>query len=271
VRAVFYWFMKHVLLGPVLRLLYRPKARGLENVPTEGPVILAANHVSFMDSLFIPLVLKRRVVFLGKSDYFDKAKTRWFFKATNVIPVKRGGGTAGEAAIQAGVRELKNGVAVGIYPEGTRSPDGRLYRGKTGVARMALLAGAPVVPVGVLGTRELQPPDQRMPKLSGRVQVVFGKPLAFDRFAGQDRDRFVLRSATDEILYEIMMLTGQEYVDEYASRVKAEMARPRADQPASAPESPAPEAKPDDATPTVVDDVSSVRVIGSGPPEARES
>ena len=262
--------MKHVLLGPVLRLLYRPKARGLENVPTEGPVILAANHVSFMDSLFIPLVLKRRVVFLGKSDYFDKAKTRWFFKAANVIPVRRDGGTAGEAAIQAGVRELQKGLAVGIYPEGTRSPDGRLYRGKTGVARMALLAGAPVVPVGVLGTRELQPPDQRMPKLSGRVQVVFGKPLSFDRFAGQDRDRFVLRSATDEILYEIMMLTGQEYVDEYASRVKAESARSKADQP-SAPQPPPPEPPTDDATPTIVDDASSVRVIRSGPPEAQGS
>src|SRR5213595_2102241 len=122
---MFYWLMKHVFLGPLLRLVYRPKARGLENGPAEGPVILAANHVSFMDSLFIPLALKRRVVFLGKSDYFDKAKTRWFFKAANVIPVKREGGTAGEAAIQAGVRELKKGAVVGIYPEGTRSPDGR--------------------------------------------------------------------------------------------------------------------------------------------------
>ncbi|MFL5800028.1 MAG: lysophospholipid acyltransferase family protein [Actinomycetota bacterium] len=222
---MFYWLMKHVFLGPLLKVLYRPKARGLENVPGEGPVILASNHVSFMDSLFIPLVLKRRVVYLGKSDYFDSAKTRWFFKLVSVIPVKRDSGTAGEAAIRAGVRELEKGVVVGIYPEGTRSPDGRLYRGKTGVARMALLAGCPVVPVGVFGTRELQPPEKRMPKLSGRVQVVFGKPLSFERFAGQDRDRFVLRSATDEILYEIMMITGQEYVDEYASRVKAQMAK----------------------------------------------
>jgi 1-acyl-sn-glycerol-3-phosphate acyltransferase len=178
-----------------------------------------------MDSLFIPLMLKRRVVYLGKSDYFDSAKTRWFFKMVNVIPVKRDGGTAGEAAIRAGVRELENGQIVAIYPEGTRSPDGRLYRGKTGVARMALLAKAPVVPVGVFGTRELQPPDRKMPKLSGRVQIVFGRPIEFERFAGHERDRFVLRSVTDEILYEIMIVTGQEYVDEYASRVKAQLAK----------------------------------------------
>jgi 1-acyl-sn-glycerol-3-phosphate acyltransferase len=219
---MFYWLVKHVFLGPLLKVLYRPRARGLENVPGDGPVILAANHVSFMDSLFIPLVLKRRVVYLGKSDYFDHARTRWFFKMVNVIPVKRDGGTAGEAAIRAGVQELKKGLIVGIYPEGTRSPDGRLYRGKTGVA---LLANAPVIPVGVFGTRELQPPDRKMPKLSGRIQVVFGRPIEFERFAGQERDRFVLRSVTDEILYEIMMITGQEYVDEYASRVKAQLAK----------------------------------------------
>src|SRR5947207_14915170 len=143
---MFYWLMKHVVLGPLIRLLYRPKARGLEDIPGEGPVILAANHVSFMDSLFVPLLVKRRVVYLGKADYFDSAKTRWFFKFTNVIPVRREGGTAGEAAIRAGVKALKEGQVVGIYPEGTRSPDGRLYRGKTGVARMAVEAGCPVIP-----------------------------------------------------------------------------------------------------------------------------
>ncbi|HMC04932.1 MAG TPA: lysophospholipid acyltransferase family protein [Actinomycetota bacterium] len=221
---MFYWLIKHVFLGPLLRLIYRPKARGLENIPAQGPVILAANHVSFLDSLFVPLMVKRPVVFLGKADYFARAKTRWFFKMANVIPVKREGGTAGEAAIQAGVRELKKGNVVGIYPEGTRSPDGRLYRGKTGVARMALLAGCPVIPVGVLGTRDIQPPEKRMPKMGGRVEVVYGKPLRFDRFEGKDRDRFVLRSVTDEILYEIMMLSGQDYVDEYASKVKAGVA-----------------------------------------------
>jgi 1-acyl-sn-glycerol-3-phosphate acyltransferase len=173
----------------------------------------------------VPLMVKRRVVYLGKADYFDSAKTRWFFKFTNVIPVRREGGTAGEAAIRAGVKALQEGNIVGIYPEGTRSPDGRLYRGKTGVARMALLAGCPVIPVALLGSREIQPPERKMPKLHGKVQVVYGKPLSFERFAGQDRDRFVLRSVTDEIMYEIMMLTGQEYVDEYASKVKADLAQ----------------------------------------------
>ncbi|MDP9343225.1 MAG: 1-acyl-sn-glycerol-3-phosphate acyltransferase [Actinomycetota bacterium] len=227
---MFYWLMKYVILGPIIRLLYRPKARGLENIPAQGPVILAANHVSFMDSLFVPLLVKRRVVYLGKADYFDSPKTRWFFKFTNVIPVRREGGTAGEAAIRAGVKALQDGNVVGIYPEGTRSPDGRLYRGKTGVARMALLAGCPVIPVAVLGTRELQPPDRKMPKLRGRIQVIYGKPLSFERFAGQDRDRFVLRSVTDEVMYEIMMLTGQEYVDEYASKVKEELSRKAAEE-----------------------------------------
>ncbi|MBI4259715.1 MAG: 1-acyl-sn-glycerol-3-phosphate acyltransferase [Actinobacteria bacterium] len=219
-----YWVLKYVLLGPLLRLLYRPRARGLENVPAEGPVVLASNHLSFVDSLFIPLLVKRRVVFLGKSDYFDRGRTRWFFRALNVIPVRREGGMAGEAAIQAGVRELGRGLVVGIYPEGTRSPDGRLYRGKTGVARMAVLAGCPVVPVAVSGTARVMPLDRKVPRLRGRVTVTFGKPLRFDRYAGQASDRFVLRSVTDEVMYDIMLLSNQEYVDEYASKVKAQLA-----------------------------------------------
>ena len=182
-----YWLLKHIFLGPLLRLVYRPKSTGLRNLPSEGPVILASNHISFVDSLFIPLAIKRPVVFLGKSDYFDKGRTRWFFKSVNVIPVKREGGTAGEAAIQAGVRALKDGA--------------------------------------VVGTADVMPLDAKMPRPRGRVTVAFGKPLSFERYRGRDRDPFVLRSATDEIMYEIMMLSGQEYVDEYASRVKAQQAR----------------------------------------------
>jgi 1-acyl-sn-glycerol-3-phosphate acyltransferase len=223
-----YWLLKHIFLGPLLRLAYRPKAKGLANVPTEGPVILASNHLSFVDSLFIPLMIKRKVVFLGKSDYFDSKKTRWFFRSVNVIPVRREGGTAGEASIRAGVQALKDGNVVGIYPEGTRSPDGRLYRGKTGVARMALLAGAKVVPVAVHGTDDIMPLDKKTPKLHGRVVVEFGRALSWERYEGQASDRFVLRSATDEIMYEIMLLSNQEYVDEYASKVKAQMAERKA-------------------------------------------
>jgi 1-acyl-sn-glycerol-3-phosphate acyltransferase len=218
-----YAILKFIILGPLLRLVYRPRARGLENIPRTGGFILAANHLSFVDSLFMPLLCPRPVVFLGKSDYFDSWRTRWFMKAVDVIPVRREGGSAGEAAILAGIRALKEGKVVGIYPEGTRSPDGRLYRGKTGVARMALEAQVPVIPVSIRGTEDVMPLDAKVPRLSGKVRVEFGKPLAFDRYFDRPRDRFVLRSVTDEIMYEIMMLTGQEYVDEYASKVKKQL------------------------------------------------
>jgi 1-acyl-sn-glycerol-3-phosphate acyltransferase len=221
---MFYSFVKYVLLGPLLRLLYRPRVRGLENVPRTGGFILAANHISFVDSLFMPLVCPRPVVFLGKSDYFESWRTRWFMRGVNVIPVRREGGSAGEAAILAGIRALREGKVVGIYPEGTRSPDGRLYRGKTGVARMALEAQVPVIPVSIRGTDVVMPLEAKIPGVSGRPRIEFGKPLVFDRYYDRPRDRFVLRSVTDEIMYEIMMLTGQEYVDEYASKVKAHLA-----------------------------------------------
>lgn len=219
-----YSLLKYVFLGPILRLVYRPKQIGLENIPGEGPVILACNHVSFVDSLFMPLLVKRPVVFLGKADYFDSWRTRWFVKAAGVIPVRREGGSKSEAAIRTGIQALGEGRIVGIYPEGTRSPDGRLYRGKTGVARMALEARVPVVPVAVEGTREIMPIDAKIPRFRGKATVRYGKPLRFERYYDRPTDRFVLRSVTDEILYEIMMLSGQEYVDEYASKVKEELA-----------------------------------------------
>jgi 1-acyl-sn-glycerol-3-phosphate acyltransferase len=217
---MFYFTMKHILLGPLLRVAWRPRVRGLQNIPVHGGVILAANHLSFVDSLFMPLMCPRDVVFMGKADYFETWRTRWFFEAAGVIPVRRDGGSAGEAAILAGIRALRAGKVVGIYPEGTRSPDGRLYRGKTGVARMALEARVPVVPVAIGGTPEIMPIEAKVPRLHGRPTIEFGKPLHFERYYDRPRDRFVLRSVTDEIMYEIMMLTGQEYVDEYASKVK---------------------------------------------------
>lgn len=223
-----YWFLRYVTLGPLFKLAYRPRFQGLENVPDEGPLIIAANHVSFIDSLFIPLGLKREVIFLGKAEYFDKRRTAWFFKATNVIPIRRESGSAAEGALQAGLEVLEKGEILGIYPEGTRSPDGRLYRGKTGVARLALEGRVPVLPVCLFGTREVQPPGQRSPNLTGRVRVVYGKPLTFERYYDQPKDRFVLRAVTDEIMYEIMSLSGQEYVDEYASKYRARMNREEA-------------------------------------------
>jgi 1-acyl-sn-glycerol-3-phosphate acyltransferase len=227
---MFWWLMKYVFLGPVLRLLHRPKAIGLSNIP-EGPAILAANHQSFLDDLLLPLVVPgRKVVFLAKADYFDKWYLRWFFKGANVIPVRRESRSAAEAALQTGVRALREGNLVGIFPEGTRSPDSRLYRGKTGVARMALEAQVPIVPVAITGTFEALPYDRKLPK-PGRVEIRFGKPLDFRRYYGTPGDRFVLRSATDEIMYEIMLMSGQEYVDEYGSRAKETTTR--AGEPAS--------------------------------------
>jgi len=217
---MFWFLMKYVILGPILRVLFRPRIVGLENVPAEGPAILAANHQSFLDDLLLPLVVpKRKVVFLAKADYFDQWYLRWFFKGANVIPVRRESRSASEAALHAGVDALKRGMLVGIFPEGTRSPNGNLHRGKTGVARMALEAGVPVIPVAIMGTFEAMPYDRKLPR-PARTEIRFGKPLRFDRFYDTPSDRFVLRSVTDEIMYEIMMLSGQEYVDEYGSKFK---------------------------------------------------
>jgi 1-acyl-sn-glycerol-3-phosphate acyltransferase len=219
-----YWVIK-AILKPLLRALYRIRIEGLENVPKKGPAIIAANHLSFLDSFFIPLVVKRRkVTYLAKADYFKSWKTSWFFKMVGQIPTEREGGKKSEGALNAALDVLKNGDLLGIYPEGTRSPDGRLFRGRTGVARLALAADVPVIPCGLVGTEQVMPKEAKLPRLRGRFEVKlrFGKPLDFSRFAGQERDRFVLRSATDEIQYEIMQLSGQEYVDEYASRTPSE-------------------------------------------------
>ena len=217
---MFWFLMKYVFLGPILRLMYRPKVTGLEHIPGEGPAILAANHQSFLDDMLLPLMVpKRKVVFLAKADYFDKWYLRWFFKGANVIPVRRESRSGSEAALNAGVQALRDSNLIGIFPEGTRSPDGRLYRGKTGVARMALEAQAPIIPVAIVGTFEAMPYDRKMPR-PGRTEIRFGKPLAFERYYATPADRFVLRSVTDEVMYEIMMLSGQEYVDEYASKFK---------------------------------------------------
>ena len=225
---MFYWIIKSIL-APFLHLGFRPWVQGIENVPDEGGALFASNHLSFSDSVFLPLVVPRRVTFLAKSEYFftrgvkGRAKAL-FFRGIGYVPVERTGGKASAAALDAGLALLRNGELLGIYPEGTRSPDGRLYRGKTGVARMALEAGVCVIPVAMIDTEKLQPPGKVMPKFI-RPGVIIGEPLDFSRYAGMDTDRFVLRSVTDEIMYAIMKLSGQEYVDEYASSAKARIAR----------------------------------------------
>ncbi|WP_203434220.1 lysophospholipid acyltransferase family protein [Jiangella asiatica] len=222
--------MKSVILGPILRLIYRPWAEGVENVPPRGGAILAGNHLTVVDSFFLPLVLDRKISFLAKSDYFTERGIkgwfkRLFFGGTGQVPVDRTGGRASEQALLTATRILRQGELLGIYPEGTRSPDGRLYRGKTGVARMALEAGVPVVPVAMIGTAEMQPAGRVIPKVM-RPGIRFGAPLDFSRYAGMENDRHVLRSVTDEIMYALMELSGQEYVDVYASSVKAKLDNP---------------------------------------------
>jgi 1-acyl-sn-glycerol-3-phosphate acyltransferase len=220
--------MKTVFLGPVLKLLFRPWVKGLDNVPTEGAAILASNHLSFSDSIFMPLMVPRPVVFLAKSEYFTgtglKGKlTAAFFRLTNQLPMDRSGGAASALSLNAGMDVLKSGSLLGIYPEGTRSPDARLYRGKVGVARLALAARIPVIPVAMIGTDKVQPIGKRVPNIR-RIGMIFGEPLDFSRYYGMEDDRLVQRAVTDEIMYELMRLSGQEYVDEYAAVVKLRLA-----------------------------------------------
>ena len=224
---LFYWFLKFVAVGPVAKLVFRPQPEGTENVPTDGAAILASNHLSAADWIFMPLMLKRRVTFLAKQEYFTGTglkgwAQRVFFAGSGQVPIDRTNASAAEDAIQTGIRILREGHLLGIYPEGTRSPDGRLYRGKTGIARMALEAGVPVIPVAMIGLHEIAPAGQVIPS-RGRVGIRIGKPLDFSRYDGMEGDRFVLRSITDEIMYEIMTLSGQEYVDVYGATVKKSM------------------------------------------------
>ncbi|MGX7675374.1 lysophospholipid acyltransferase family protein [Plantactinospora sp. DSM 117369] len=219
-----YGLMKYVILGPWLKLIFRPQVEGRENVPDSGPAIIASNHLSFSDSIFMPLMVKRKVTFVAKAEYFTgKGLKGWlvkmFFVGTGTIPVDRSGGRAAQAALDTQLKVLRAGNLAGIYPEGTRSPDGRLYRGKTGVARLALDSGAPVVPVVMLNADEIQPPGKLLPKIK-RVKIRFGRPLDFSRYAGMSGDRFVERAITDEIMYELMELSGREYVDIYAQKIK---------------------------------------------------
>ncbi|MFD8415137.1 MULTISPECIES: lysophospholipid acyltransferase family protein [unclassified Streptomyces] len=223
---MFYHLLKYVFLGPLLRLLFRPRIEGLENVPAEGAAIVAGNHLSFSDHFLMPAILKRRITFLAKAEYFTgpglKGRlTAFFFRSAGQIPVDRSGRDAGQAALREGLGVLGRGELLGIYPEGTRSHDGRLYKGKVGVAAMALGAGVPVVPCAMLGTFEIQPPGRRIPKIR-RVTIRFGRPMDFSRYAGLEGERAVLRAVTDEIMYAILDLSGQEYVDRYAGEVKAE-------------------------------------------------
>ena len=222
-----YWALK-IVMTPVLWVIFRVHAEGTSNVPRKGPAILASNHQSFIDSIFLPLVVRRRVTFVAKAEYFESWKTAWFFRAVGMIPLKREGGSASQRALVAAAEVLSAGGVLGIYPEGTRSPDGRLYRGHTGVARLSIQCQAPVIPVAQFGTAAVQPIGVMRPKLFRPVKVKMGRPL---RWTGSATDGATplatdQREFTDEIMRAIQQLSGQDHVDVYAKRDKGRLSAP---------------------------------------------
>lgn len=221
---MFFWLYKYILMGPLLRLLGRPKVTGLEYVPDHGPVLLASNHLAVVDSFYLPLVLRRRIFFLAKAEYFTgtgiKGKLiKFFYSSTGQVPIDRTNADSAADALTAAAKILDKGKLLGMYPEGTRSPDGKLYKGKTGLARIALETGIPVIPVAMINTDVVNPPGSKMWHFA-RVEVKFGKPMDFRRFEGLAGNRFIERAVIDEVMYELMRLSGQEYVDLYAADVK---------------------------------------------------
>jgi 1-acyl-sn-glycerol-3-phosphate acyltransferase len=211
-------------MGPVLSLLGRPKVTGLEHVPSSGAVILASNHLAVADSFYLPLVVSRRITFLAKAEYFTGTGIkgwfqRWFYTVAGQVPIDRTDADSAQSALTTAQRILDEGKLLGMYPEGTRSPDGRLYKGKTGLARLALETGVPVIPVAMVGTNVVNPPGTKMWRF-GRVEVRIGKPMEFNRFEGLAGNRFIERAVIDEVMYELMGLSGQEYVDIYAAGLK---------------------------------------------------
>jgi 1-acyl-sn-glycerol-3-phosphate acyltransferase len=221
---MWYWLFKYIFMGPLLTFLGRPKVEGLEHVPFSGSAILASNHLAVADSFYLPLVVRRRITFLAKSEYFTGKGLKgrllaWFYTVAGQVPIDRTDADAAQAALGTAQRLLDQGKLLGMYPEGTRSPDGRLYKGKTGLARLALETGVPVIPVAMIGTDVVNPPGSRMWRF-GRVTVRFGEPMDFSRFDGLAGNRFIERAVIDEVMYELMKLSGQEYVDIYAATIK---------------------------------------------------
>lgn len=209
------------LLTPIFKTLWKVDVQGLEHLPATGGAVFCPNHTSVVDSFFLPLVLPRRIMFVGKAEYMDSWKTKHIFPALGMIPIDRAGGSASERALNTAARVLESGTFFGIYPEGTRARDGRLHRGHTGPARLALRTRVPIIPVGIVGTREVQPPDAKFPKPFKKVSIRFGRPVRVERYADRADDRLVLRQIIDEVMFEIRALSGQDYVDEYATK-KAE-------------------------------------------------
>lgn len=221
---MWYYLFKYIFMGPLFTLLGRPKVEGLEHIPNSGPAIIASNHLAVADSFYLPLVVRRRIWFLAKAEYFTGTGVkgwinRWFYTVSGQVPIDRTDADAAQSALDTAEALLSQGRLLGMYPEGTRSPDGRLYKGKTGLARLALQTGVPVIPVAMIGTNKVNPPGKKMLRF-GRVTVRFGKPMDFSRFEGLGGNHFIERAVIDEVMYELMELSGQEYVDIYAATVK---------------------------------------------------
>ena len=220
-----YWLLKYIFLGPLLAILGRPKIEGLEYVPQSGPAILASNHLAVMDSFYLPLVVRRRITFLAKSEYFTGTGfkgwlQRWFFTAVGQVPIDRSSADAAQAALDTAKRVLGEGKLLGMYPEGTRSPDGRLYKGKTGLARLALETGVPVIPVAMIGTNKVNPPGTSMLRFGRRSPFGSVSRWTSPGSKGLAGNRFIERAVIDEVIYELMRLSDQEYVDIYAATLK---------------------------------------------------
>ena len=206
------------MLGPVTRLLWTIERQGYERLPIEGPAILCPNHISFLDSMFLMMTLPRNISFVGKAEYMDSWKTKFIFPALGMIPIDRSGGSASGAALEVAAEVLRRGELFGIFPEGTRSRDGFLYRGRTGAARLSMETGAPIYPVGIVGTDAIQPPDAKAPKPFKTATVTIGRPVKPERYAGRSEPHLAWRSMIDEVMFEIREMTGQEYRNRYANQ-----------------------------------------------------
>ena len=218
--------LSRVVMGPVLHMLGRPRVTGLEYIPASGPAILASNHLSFIDSMYLPLMISRPVVFPAKAEYFTAKGPLgrvWaaYLRSTNQLEIDRSDANSAQATLEAAAGILRRGDLFGFYPEGTRSPDGRLYRGRAGLGWLALNTGAPVIPVAMIGTRKMLPPGAPMPRPT-RIDIKIGKPLDFGHLAG-DPPAKARRTIADEVMRAIADMSGQEYVHEYASDVKAKL------------------------------------------------
>ena len=210
------------IVQPLARRAWKFELDGFDRLPASGAAILCPNHISFLDSALLMALAPRNISFIGKSEYMDSWKTRWLFPKMGMIPVDRSGGEKSRAALDAAERVLQRGELFGIYPEGTRSRDGMLYKGHTGAARLAIKLGCPIFPVGIVGTREIQPPDTSLPRLGGTVKISIGRPINVARYTERANDPLVLREITDELMFEIRELTGQEYRNTYATKRRSE-------------------------------------------------